>query len=71
MLVKEKRDGTVKGRGCCDGSGQRGFISEFDATSPTVSTEALAISCAIDAHEKREVMTVDIPGAYLHCHNGQ
>ena len=68
MLVKEKRDGTVKGRGCCDGSGQRGFINEFDATSPTVSTEALAISCAIDAYEKRKVMTVDIPGAYLHCH---
>ena len=61
MLVKKKRDGTVKDRGCCDGSGQRGFIDEFDATSPTVSTEAQNISCAIDAYERREVMTVDIP----------
>ena len=66
MLVKEKRDGTVKGRGCCDRSGQRGFIDEFDAISPIISTEALAISCTIDAHEEREVTTVDIPGAYLH-----
>ena len=65
--MKEKRDGTVKGRGVADGSGQRGFIDEVDATSPTVSTEALMISCAIDAHEQRVVLTVDIPGAYLHC----
>ena len=67
MVVKEKRDGTIKGRGVCDGSGQREYICEFDAASPTVSTEGLAISCAIDAFEKRFVATVDIPGAYLHC----
>ena len=67
MVVKEKRDGTIKGRGVADGSGQRGFINELDATSPTVSTEALMISCAIDAHEERAVLTVDIPGAYLYC----
>ena len=63
MVVKEKGDGTVKGRGVADGSGQRGFIDKLDATSPTVSTEALMISCAIDAHEERSVLTVDIPGA--------
>ena len=67
MVVKEKRDGVIKGRGVADGSGQRGFIKEVDATSPTVSTEALTISCAIDAFEDRAVLTVDIPGAYLHC----
>ena len=67
MVIEEKRDRTVKGRGVADGSGQRGFIDELDAMSPTVSTEALLISCAIDAHENRTVLTVDIPGAYLHC----
>ena len=67
MVVKEKRDGTIKVRGVADGSGQRGFIDEVYATSPTVSTEALAITCAIDAFERRAVLTVDIPGAYLHC----
>ena len=36
----------------------------MDATS---LTEALAISCAIDAFEERCVLTVDIPGANLHC----
>ena len=67
MVVKKKRDGSIKGRGVCDGSGQRAYINEFDAASPTVSTEGLSISCAIDAHEGRHVITVDIPGAYLHC----
>ena len=67
MVVKEKRDGIVKGRGVADGSGQRGFIDEVDATSPTLSTEALAMTFAINAFEGRSVLTVDIPGAYLHC----
>ena len=67
MVIKEKRDGSIKGRGVCDGSGQRQYICEFDAASPTVSTEGLAMSCAIDAFERRFVSTVDIPGAYLHC----
>ena len=67
MTVKEKRDGTYKGRGCADGSGQRGLISVLEAMSPTVSSEGLNISCAIDASEGRYVVTVDIPGAYLHC----
>ena len=71
MVIKEKRNGIIsgiiRGRGVADGSEQRGFIDEVDATSPTVSTEALAMTCAIDAFEGRAVLTVDIPGAYLHC----
>ena len=67
MVIKEKRDGKVKGRGVADGSGQMGYIDELDAMSPTVSTEALLIPCAIEVHERRTVLTVDIPGAYLHC----
>ena len=51
-----------------DGSKQRGYINEADVTFPMVSLEALAITCVIDAFEERAVLTVDIPGAYLHCH---
>ena len=67
MTIKEKRDGRIKGRACADGRGLRGRISPEDATSPTVSTEAFAMSCAIDAKEGRTVVTCDVPGAYLHC----
>ena len=36
-----------------------------DASSPTVSYDSLILSCAIDAHEGRNVITADIPGAFL------
>ena len=34
-----------------------------DATSPTVSTEAVLISVVINAYKERDVALVDIPGA--------
>jgi hypothetical protein len=37
-----------------------------DPSSPTVATESLFITAAIDAMEKRKVATADIVGAYLH-----
>jgi len=34
---------------------------------PTVSLEALMLSCAIDAKEGRYTVVADIPGAFLHA----
>ena len=67
MTIKEKRNGVIKGRECADGRGLRGKINREDATSPTVSTEGFAMTCAVDAKEERVVVTCDVPGAYLHC----
>ncbi len=39
----------------------------MDVSSPTVSTEALFLTLAIDAFQRRHVVTVDIEGAYLHA----
>ncbi len=36
-------------------------------TSPTVATESIFITGAIEAHEGRKVNYYDIPGAYLHA----
>lgn len=36
-------------------------------SSPTVSMEAVFISCGIDAKEERDVATADIPGAFMHA----
>ena len=49
MLLKEKRDGTIKARGCVDGRPQRIYTSKEDTSSPTMSIEAMMLSCAIDA----------------------
>ena len=65
MFLKRKRCGKIKGRGCADGRSQREFISKDQASSPTVSLYALMLSCVIDAIQRRDVATVDIPGAFL------
>ena len=36
---------------------------------PTVTLESVLATLAIDAHEKREVVTINIPGAFLHAEN--
>lgn len=65
MFVKLKRDGiTWKARLCMDGRLQALYITE-DYGSPTVSTESVMATAAIDAHEQRVVVCVDIEGAYL------
>ncbi|HNJ38565.1 MAG TPA: reverse transcriptase domain-containing protein [Nitrosomonas sp.] len=67
MFLKRKRNNILKSRFVADGSTQLRFLSAVDPSSPTVSTEALFISSAIDGLERRQVATVDIEGAYLHA----
>jgi hypothetical protein len=65
MFLKEKWDGTITGRACADGRKQREGSNKYDATSPTVSLEAVLITSTIDAFEGRDVAIVDVPGAFL------
>jgi hypothetical protein len=65
MFLKEKCDGTIKGRTCADGRIQRETAEPGAATPPTVSLEYVLITSTIEAYEGREVAVVDIPGAYL------
>ena len=44
--------GVIKGRGCADGCKQHAFIEKEKASSPTVSLEALLLTCIIDALEE-------------------
>ena len=65
MFLKQKRCGRIKGRGCADGQKQRVWTTKEEATSPTMSTEAVLLTSVIDAKERREVMTVDMPGVFM------
>ena len=65
MFLKRKRCGRVKGRGCADGRKQRAYTAREDATSPTVSVEAIFLTAVIDAYERREVAIIDLPGAFM------
>ena len=65
IFLAEKRDGTVKGRTCANGSTQREYISKEEAASPTVSTESIVLTATIDAEENRDVMSNDVPNAFV------
>ena len=65
MFLKKKHTGQIKGRGCADGRRQRIYMQKEDTSSPTVAKESLFISATLDALEKCDVATVDIPGAFM------
>eukprot|EP00804_Cyclotella_cryptica_P006122 CCRYP_010732-RA/>CCRYP_010732-RA protein AED:0.20 eAED:0.22 QI:0/0/0/1/1/1/2/0/901 len=67
MFLTQKRDGQIKGRACANGSKQRGYIDKELATSPTVLTDSLMITATIDAVDLRDIVTLDIPGVFLHA----
>ena len=62
MFLKEKRDGTIKGRACADGQKDKEGFQKKDATSTKVESELALITSEIDVHEKRDVYVVDING---------
>jgi hypothetical protein len=64
MFLKEKRDGKTKGRTVADGNKHRGYISKEDASSPTVATESVLLTCIIDAEEGRDDAVI-IPNAFV------
>ena len=65
MFLKEKRDGSVKGKACVNGQKQRLGSSKEDATLPTVLLKAVLITSVIDTYEGIEVEIVDMPGSFL------
>ena len=65
MFLKEKRSGEIKGRTVAGGNKQRDYVSKEDASSPTVATESVLLTCIIDAEEERDVAILDIPNAFI------
>ena len=48
-VVKEKRDGKIKGRNCADGRKQRLCKTKEESASPTVHADAVMLSTLVDA----------------------
>jgi len=61
----EKRNGRVKARTCANSSTQHSYIPKEEAASPTASTESIILTGVIDAKQGRNVMTLDIPNAFV------
>ena len=65
IILIEKRDGRIKARTCANGSIQRDYIPRENAASPTASTDSVLITGVIEAKQKRDIMTLDIPNAFV------
>ena len=66
-LIKEKRNGDIKGRTCADGRKQRALYSKGEMSSPTLSSESLLMLLCVDAIEERDTAFCDVAGAYLNA----
>ena len=64
-LIKQKRDGKLKGQTVANGSVQCTLYDKSETASPTIGTDSLLLSILIDAHEGRDVATADVAGAHL------
>jgi hypothetical protein len=47
------------------GNKQRDYISKEDASLPIITTEAILLSCIINAKEERDVTVINIPNAFI------
>jgi hypothetical protein len=65
MFMVLKRNGSLKTRGCANGSVQRLYTNKEDVSSPTPDFYAFKFVCAVIAREARDVATVDLPGFFL------
>ena len=62
--IEQKRDGTIKGRTCADGSNKKIYLGKDESdASPTVYLESLFITLVYNAYEECNIATFDIPGA--------
>ena len=66
-LIKEKRNGDIKGRSCADGRKQRALYTKGEMSSPTLSSESLLMLLCVDAIEERDTAFCDVAGAYLNA----
>jgi hypothetical protein len=61
IFLIEKRSG----RTCANGSTQRSYVDRDETASPTAVTDSIIITSVIDAKGNRDVMTADVPNAFV------
>ena len=59
-ITKEK-----KGRLVFRGDGTREWLSREDTASPTAALESIELTCVVDAYEERDMMSMDVPNAFI------
>jgi hypothetical protein len=44
-------------------------VAKEEAVAPTVALESVFVTATINTKEKQKVVTIDIPGVFLHANN--
>ena len=65
FLNKKHLDITIKGKRVTGGNKRQFYIPKEDASSPTVATKAVLITCIINVEENIDVAIIDIPNAFI------
>ena len=65
LTEKNNKKKTKKARTVYNGKPTREWLTREESASPTASTEGLFLTAMIDAHEERDVMSNDIPNAFI------
>jgi hypothetical protein len=65
IFVEEKQDGKIKARKVVGGNNQQDYITKEDDSSPTVSAEAVMLTCMIDALKDQDIAIIKIPNAFF------
>ncbi len=61
IFVEQKRDGLIKTQKVIGGNKQHYYIIKEDVSSPTVTAEAVMLTCVIDVLKDRDIAVVDTP----------
>jgi hypothetical protein len=69
VFLNEKKSRVIKAHSCANRNPQREHIVKEEAAASTGELESVFITSTIDAKESRKVVTVDLPGAFLHADN--
>ena len=65
MFVSQKNTGEYKGRLAYNGKPTREWLTREEKSSPTAATESLMLTATVDARQGRDIMTLDIPNAFI------
>ena len=68
-LTNKERQGALEfiARTCADGRKQHNYVDKVEASSPTISLEALMMIILTAPHKDCEVLVAEIVGAYLNA----
>jgi hypothetical protein len=69
IFLAEKKARRIKARACTNGSTNHKYRNQEKAASPTTIIEFHLITIVIDAKQERNVMTDDIPNAFVQNQN--